>query len=490
MEENIDSGILLRDFISYCLDNHLDQPIIKNINQWNVPNNQKQQLKKILSSVLKINFYKTSRDKLLTIYTSLIKEMDPPIIKLKDITYSNFKLLQSDITSTVYTCLMKNKKESTEIIVKAYPIIYYSGSEENEINILKKLDGKNLNVPKLYPTFKSEHFNCYPMEKIQISLVDLIKQKQKEIVKGLTLDQLKLMLKSIVPILQYLHQELNYLYVDFSLRNIGINNIENDPIFYMFDFGEVEKFSDDTRPVRFTDRYASVKAMEFENISIYDEFESLGFLLLDAHYGPYDSPLGINPTIESKTELLTKLRNGNRKDFFTKYFNTILDIENVYQNLSKLYESVDKIEMKNKIGARKIRSPATNALVSNKISSLKNDIKKIKSKPKREKIVKPKTERIVKPKVEKLVKVQKKSIKAKSEKLVKPKSEKLVKAKTEKLVKAKRQTILKRILSQREKELKKLTVNKLKYRLNRHKLSTIGRKDDLIKRLIEFENKS
>lgn len=485
MEENINFGILLRDFIIYCKDNHLDQTIIKNINQWNIVTSKKAELKVILSTVLKKNFYKILQEELRKIYTLLINEMNPAIIKLKDRIYSNFELIQSDITSTVYECIMKDKKDSIQIIVKAYPIIFYSESEENEFNVLKSLNDKQLCIPKLYPTFKSEHFNCYPMEKIQISLVDLLKQKEKEDIKGLTLIQLKMMLKSIVPILQYLHQELNYLYVDFSPRNIGINNIEhNNCIFYMFDFGEVEKFSSDTRPVRFTDRYASIKAMDFENISIYDDFESLGFLLLDSHYGVYDSPLGINPSIESKKELLIQLRNRDKENFFTNYFTAILDVKNVYKKISKLYES---------LGKESIHSPILDDIAVKFYNKKLKGEKMEKKEEKVDKKIKPVMEKEVKPVVPRKRGRPSTIKKILPDKIIPSKAKKTprrVVSRKITVAKPKKSTVSngKIAPSQREKELKKLTVVKLKYRLKKNKLSTVGRKDDLIKRLIEFEN--
>lgn len=343
MKENTNYSIILRDFISFCSKNKLNNNILNNIKQFASEKTQLDFLKKILKPILYKNFYVVYRSRLLEIYTDLIKYMSPKIIKSKNRIYYDFDLIQSDITSTVYKCKMNYNDENTDIIIKAYPIIYYMNSEEKEFKILKSLKKFNLNVPKLYPIFKSDHFNCHPMEKIEKSLLDILLENKN----GISLCYVKKLLESVIPILEYLHKSLNYLYVDFSPRNIGVNNFNNDDcVFYMFDFGEAEKISSDTRPVRYTERYSSINGLKYQNISICDDFESLGFLLLDVYYGGYNSPLGLNPSIESKEKLLEYYKNKNNIDFFSMYFTIIAHHENIYQNVLNILQNYDETYFK------------------------------------------------------------------------------------------------------------------------------------------------
>jgi hypothetical protein len=343
MCENTNSSIILRDFILFSQANKLDCNILNNIKQFTFEKTQIDLLKKILKPVLYKNFYVVYRNKLLEIYTELIKCMTPEIIKSNNRIYYDFILIQSEVTSTVFKCKMNYKNKMNDIVVKSYPIIYYTGSEGIEFGILDSLNKNHFNVPKLYPIFKSDHFNCHPMEKIEKSLLDIL-LKNKE---GISLFYIKKLLESVVPILEYLHTTLKYLYIDFSPRNIGVNNFGNgDCVFYMFDFGEAEKFSDDTRPIRHTERYSSITGLENQNITIYDEFESLGYLLLDTRYGGYNSPLGLNPTIESKEKLLKEYRDNNKNDFFSIYFTTIMETENIYSDVLNILKNYDEDNFK------------------------------------------------------------------------------------------------------------------------------------------------
>lgn len=155
--------------------------------------------------------------------------------------------------------------------------------------------------------------------------------------KALTLSEMKRMLSMIIPILKYLHQELGYLYIDFSPKNIGIQKNHLD--FYMFDFEEIDQIDEDTKGFRSTERYDSINKMDDKNLNVYDDFESLGFLLLDSFYGIDHSPLGSfksNVTKSKKKNLIKKLRNDGEDDFFSEYFKIILDDENVYDKLIQL----------------------------------------------------------------------------------------------------------------------------------------------------------
>lgn len=312
METN-EQGIILKNFILYCKKNikNLEKTISKIIDNLDETEDNKITLKYLLKSILKKSYPSVQFRKLYLIYLGLIIDMCPSIIKVKKHIYFNFNPIYSfennpDTDAIIYESYMKNKKIISQVIIKAFPIAYFNKSNKIELNIIRALSKEELCVPKLIDVFKTEHYNCFSMEKIQMTIFSYLNMEQK----GLDILKFKKLFDSFIPILKYMHLKLGYLYCDFSPNNIGINFYGDEYDFFIFDFNSVEKITENTKPNGFFPRYGSINMLKSgfkNNISIYDDFESLGFLLLDLYYWESNkNPLGSLddiPTIEYKKKI-------------------------------------------------------------------------------------------------------------------------------------------------------------------------------------------
>ena len=96
------------------------------------------------------------------------------------------------------------------------------------------------------------------MEKLDYTLADLFSMNPSN---GIEIKVLTNIIKSVIPILEYLHVHYKILYVDFSCGNIAFKNDKA----YMIDFGALHEMWD--HPQLITKRYCSANAIA--NRSVY-----------------------------------------------------------------------------------------------------------------------------------------------------------------------------------------------------------------------------
>jgi len=204
-------------------------------------------------------------------------------------------------------------------------------NENREDQISRSLFAKNLKVPQRYQVFKTDHYNCYPMEKLDYTLTTLLESNPS---KGVGVSTICAILESVVPILEVLHKECRLLYVDFSVSNIAFRNKgeQTSPEAYMIDFGALHP-PVPLSPLAKTLRYCSANAIAEKPVSTLDDLQSLGFVLLDAYFGIEKSPLDkVSPLEAAKLQLVRDALDSKYGLFFQEYF-TLLASENPYQAL-------------------------------------------------------------------------------------------------------------------------------------------------------------
>jgi hypothetical protein len=100
----------------------------------------------------------------------------------------------------------------------------------------------------------------------------------------------------------------------------------------MVDFGSLTPAYFTCGAMGCTKRYSSLKIDESKGpFSACDEFESLGFVLLDVFFGLVKSPLGR----EDKRQILKNAHKGDYGCFFQEYFLS-LSGESIYDHLHQL----------------------------------------------------------------------------------------------------------------------------------------------------------
>eukprot|EP01125_Pyxidicula_operculata_P016239 TRINITY_DN5560_c2_g1_i1.p1 TRINITY_DN5560_c2_g1~~TRINITY_DN5560_c2_g1_i1.p1 ORF type:complete len:224 (-),score=53.22 TRINITY_DN5560_c2_g1_i1:80-751(-) len=177
-----------------------------------------------------------------------------------------------------------------------------------------------VDVPKRFEVFHTTHFNCYTMEKLDFTLSGYL---LKDTSKGVDMSLVCKILKSCVPIIRLLHHKFNYLYVDFATSNIGLHNKEGELQAYMIDFGSLHMKGFTFPPSTFTTKYSSINALKHTSVTYKDDFESLGYVLLEAYYGNEHSPNRLNPTTEVKEEVYQNALNSTYGEFFHDYFTIV-----------------------------------------------------------------------------------------------------------------------------------------------------------------------
>lgn len=324
-------GILIKKFIFFCQKRaNKDKSIKTNIQKAKFTELEKCMLEFLFDQYL-LDSYVDVELNVHDIYSEFTLKMCPEQINVKNEQYYKFKLLKSSPLCNVYECVVLREDIDEYIIVKAY---YKNNPLEVEITekkIMNYFNTKNVNVAKIYRSFNSEHFVCYPIQRLTTTLHTILKQKMlDEDEKGIPLDSVILLLKNIVDVLEILHCELGYLYVDFSASNTGLYKNQ----FYMYDFGGAIKIS--SKPISLTKKYASLRAYQKKNVEIYDDFESIAFLMLDAYCGYFESPFTDEYNTETKSLLINEMRNGVYGSFFQKYFEIIYKFQKPYDELRKL----------------------------------------------------------------------------------------------------------------------------------------------------------
>jgi len=317
IEDYVKSSYYLQKFINSI---HVNQvPIKKYIDSWDNIEEQKE-IKKVLSEkVLGHKFYnKLTLEDVEDIYYFILSKITINRVRTSNYIYENFKLIKYNQEAFVYEVTQNNSKE---VIIKAFPSIKknnFNSREYIEDDISKQLYENNYNVPKRYESFEIEFFRCYPMEKIPFTLEDIL-EKLDEKKKGLQLYEIVKLLKTCSSILEILHQK--YLYIDFSDRNIGIKITKLKELkFYMFDFGGIVDILSKSTPYLITYRYASINNITNEKNNINDDYESLGFLLIDAYFGYFNSPISEKSIVKNKKKIINDSLKGLFGEFFFEYY--------------------------------------------------------------------------------------------------------------------------------------------------------------------------
>jgi len=91
-------------------------------------------------------------------------------------------------------------------------------NENREDQISRSLFAKNLKVPQRYQVFKTDHYNCYPMEKLDYTLTTLLESNPS---KGVGVSTVCAILKSVVcciPSLEF--SDFRYPFLKFSTRSV------------------------------------------------------------------------------------------------------------------------------------------------------------------------------------------------------------------------------------------------------------------------------
>ena len=319
MLENTDQcAIALKNWIIFRNTNFLYKGTVKSvINKWQDPD--KGLVNRLLKSLCNQQMSKCWSE-VERIYTDMLPKVMPNHIGV----FSSFVEIKHDFRSAIFTATMNEQ----DIIIKAYPTIIPNINLKHEIIMLRKLYEKGLNVPKPYDSFETEHYTCLPMEKLEHTLINILEVGDYSGMK-LICD----ILMTCIPILKVIHDS-KLLYVDFSLGNICFK----DKTPYMIDFGSMHWINVSFAPMAKTIRYCSINALNEKPVNEKDDFESLGFVLLEAYYGVHNSPLDKQT---DKIQLIQECCDGKHGQFFQDYFQLIdADYDRVLQ-LTQQYNTFD-----------------------------------------------------------------------------------------------------------------------------------------------------
>lgn len=215
------------------------------------------------------------------------------------------------------------QKESPKVVIKCFPTYKPANAyETREFETHKSLSDLKLGVPHLYAPFETRFFRCYPMQMMDSTLEAILAKGDT-----LSLCQIAKLFLGISPILATMHDNLNLLYVDFSIGNIGFVGDRA----HLFDFGSVLPRVSLLAPCRFSPRYASRNAVAGTRCFPSDDYEALGFVLLDAYYGMTGSPLteflkfdSAEVTVRTKEQVIDQVSEPSletpEERFFRHYF--------------------------------------------------------------------------------------------------------------------------------------------------------------------------
>jgi len=271
-----------------------------------------------------------------SIYTTSIPQIQGPITTSEAI-YTDFILIHSDTKSVVYSATMHtNNNTPQSVIVKAYISINRNSFASNEDKITTLLSSRGLMVPKRYSTFSTEHYNCFPMERLDYTLKDLFTTNPTQ---AISIPIILSIVRACVPILELLHKETKLLYVDFSCGNVAFRHSsdEMNPLAYMIDFGALHEAIYVT-PCMKTMRYCSANAIAEKPVDTVDDLQSLGFVILDAMYGPLNSDCPLNSMLQTESGRLKIVRDsidGIYGPFIQNYF-SLIRINDPYKGLVEM----------------------------------------------------------------------------------------------------------------------------------------------------------
>jgi hypothetical protein len=233
------------------------------------------------------------------------------------------------IMSATQTC--KATKKNIPCIIKCYYRTQRLNSfEELEFSLHRQLVEKGCSVPTLFPSFDTEHYRCYPMERVfetlSTRLVSLLPC-------GLDNETMLWLAEGIATVLSDIHAA-NFKYIDMSMNNVGFST-DGTPV--LFDFGAVREIYNGLPVKYFTPRYASRNALRGDAVTICDDFESLGYLLLDCcTNGHRLQTIGLREGFslesgsgEERAKLFEYCAKQEECAFFRDYFSVITSFSSV-----------------------------------------------------------------------------------------------------------------------------------------------------------------
>jgi len=223
------------------------------------------------------------------------------------------------------TKIYKGTRTNIPCIIKCYYRTQRLNSfEELEFVLHQKLVDKGCSVPTLFSSFETEHYRCYPMEKVSQTLSERLVSL---LPNGLDNQTMLWLAEGIATVLHTIHAS-NFKYIDVSMNNVGFS-ADGAPV--LFDFGAARE-SCNSLPVKyFTARYASRNALRGAAVTICDDFESLGYLLLDCCTDGYRlQKIGLQEGFslqsgceEERAKLFKYCAKQNVNKFFKDYFTVV-----------------------------------------------------------------------------------------------------------------------------------------------------------------------
>jgi hypothetical protein len=274
--------------------------------------------------------------------------------------YVDVELLASSqnlIYSATQIPLKSGKEKSERVAIKCY-INDRDAYEEKEFLLQNLLYDKGLNVPRLFPMFETTFFRCYPMELLDTNLffeeTDVIWKLEDQ----KRLEKLNEVWKNMYRIFVGIHNN-GYIYVDLSPSNVGFKNGE----LYLMDFGQAVKILPPCVLTNITIRYAPrnyhlnmIREVKTKG-SVIDDYEELGYLLLELYYGQdilvdtdniEENLVGkaleglMEKSMKAKNDLIMSFVETKKKDpaslFFKKYFQILTTTDS--SKIDKEYEKL------------------------------------------------------------------------------------------------------------------------------------------------------
>lgn len=296
VENEIDIAKTMKDWMVYRNEALLYKNQVSNvIHNW--PDTRNVVLKTHLKHLNKKSTV-NAWEEIKAIYLSFLQPITESITTVDGI-YTDWRVLKKDPRSTVYIVKLNDE----DVIVKSYLNVERDTYATDEDVISNELYEQGFYVPKRYKSFNTYHYLCIPMQKLDTTLLQMYVENPI----GIGLSNVRIILKHFIPILQWLHEHKR-AYVDFSCGNVAFHH--DQP--YMIDFGALHKTWLST-PYMKTLRYESINSSKGIAVTYNDDYQSLGFVILEALYGPR-----IN--LDDKPQIISDAIDGKYGSFMKGYY--------------------------------------------------------------------------------------------------------------------------------------------------------------------------
>jgi len=229
---------------------------------------------------------------------------------------TNVSFLQSGTQCEVYLASLG----TTPCVLKCFFRVQgYGCYESYEFQVHCYLRSLRCNVPQYWGFVLTPHFRCYLIRRLEQTLLSKLQSQSC----GLGMKEAIRIGLGVVPILKKLHS-YGFLYLDISVGNVGY---EGEKVF-LFDFGAARPIMimDDEPVCFYTPRYASRHTVDGIAPTTADDFEALGFLMLDV-YGTSSFPFSATYTRQQKQGVIDGVMSQATKfdSFFAQYFAVVED---------------------------------------------------------------------------------------------------------------------------------------------------------------------